>query len=86
MSAGIAPEGFNNYVDQIKEVADELLEVIEGYPIKMAAPSLIMAIVLVAAALSEEFGTDFMGHINIMKEGIDALASDVNRQENKHGN
>jgi len=86
MSAGLSPEGFQDYVGQIRLVAEEVLEVIEEYPIRMAAPSLIMAMVSVALGLAEEHGTDFSDHIKMMQEGLATLASDVKREENAHGN
>jgi hypothetical protein len=78
-------EWLNNYVEEVKEVAEELLDVLVEHPQNRAAPSLIMAIVSVAKGLEEENIMSFDEGINMMQEGIAALVHDVKKMENLHG-
>lgn len=81
MSAGVQPEGFENYMADIRGASIRAVQVLGGYDDRIMIPSLIMALVSVVKIHVDEGRIPSMEFgINLVHEGIEALSDDYKRQ------
>lgn len=82
MSAGVHPEGFDQYMEQVKEGALSVTQALHEVDQRVWIPSLIMAMVSIGRAHADESNGEmqFEDMVLLMHGGIDALARDMMRE------
>lgn len=81
MSAGVQPEGFTNYMLDVHTAAIHAIRAVGEYDQKVMIPALIMALTSVVKIYVEEGRFESMDFgINLVHEGLDALADDYKRE------
>ena len=81
MSAGVQPEGFENYMLDVRAASIHTLQMLnEEYDQKVIIPALIMALTSIVRMHVGEGRFENMEHgMNIVHEGLYALSDDVKR-------
>lgn len=80
MSAGVQPEGFGNYMQDVRDASIRAVQVLGDYDQRVMLPALMMALVSVVRIHVEEGNFESMAFgMNIVHEGVDALAEDYVR-------
>ena len=86
MSAGVQPEGFENYMLDVRDASIHAVQALGGYDDKVMLPALMMAIVSVVRIYVDEGRFESMDFgMGIVNEGMTALASD-NKKDLNNGN
>lgn len=80
MSAGVQPEGFQNYLRDVHDASIHAVQMLGEYDEKIMLPALIMALTSVVRIYVEEgrFKNMEFG-MSIVHQGLDALANDYKR-------
>lgn len=77
MSAGVQPEGFDNYMMDVRDASVRAVQVLGEYDDKVMIPALIMALVSVVRIYVDEGRFESMSFgMGIVNDGLKALASD----------
>lgn len=80
MSAGVKPEGFENYMLDVRDASIHAVQALGEYDQKVMIPALIMALASVVRMYVEEGRFESMEFgINMVHDGLDSLASDYGR-------
>ena len=81
MSAGVQPEGFENFMLDIRDASIHAVQMLGEYDDKVMLPALMMALASVIRLYVEEGRFESMEFgMNMVHEGLDALASDYKRE------
>jgi hypothetical protein len=81
MSAGVKPEGFDNYVLDVRDASTHVLHTLVDYDQKVMLPALMMALVSIVRFQVEEHHFSSMAHgMSIVEEGLRSLSSDAARE------
>lgn len=86
MTAGTRPEGFPEFLSEIREASILAVQSIERYDDRVYIPALIMALVSTARLLAEENEIPFSDMVCMITEGMQALSNDYLREESRYGN
>lgn len=77
MSAGVLPEGMENFMADIREASVVALQSIYEYDRRVVMPALIMSLVsFVAAAVDDGSFEDMQQGMDLIHNGLDALVID----------
>lgn len=77
MNAGVQPEGFENYMLDVRDASIHAVQVLGEYDQQVMIPALLMAIVSVVRIYVDEGRFESMEFgMGIVNEGLKALASD----------
>ena len=80
MSAGVQPEGFENYMLDVRDASIHAVQALGGYDDKVMLPALMMAIVSVVRIYVDEGRFESMEFgMGVVNDGMTALASDHKR-------
>lgn len=80
MSAGVKPEGFENYMLDVRDASIHAVQALNEYDQKVMIPALITALASVVRIYVEEGRFESMDFgINMVHDGLDALVSDYKR-------
>ncbi len=77
MSAGVQPEGFDNYMLDVRDASVYVVQALGEYDQKVIIPALIMALTSVVRIYVDEGRFESMEQgMSIIQEGLRALTSD----------
>jgi len=77
MSAGVLPEGMENFMAEVREASVLALQSMGDYDNRVIAPALIMGLVsFVAAGVDDGSFEDIQQGMDFIHNGLDALAID----------
>jgi hypothetical protein len=80
MSAGVMPEGFENYMLDVRDASIHAVQALGGYDDKVMLPALMMAIVSVVRIYVDEGKFESMDFgMGVVNAGITELAHDHKR-------
>jgi hypothetical protein len=80
MSAGVKPEGFENYMADVHDASIHAIQVLGEYDQKVMIPALIMALSSVVRIYVDEGRFESMEHgMSLVHEGLKALVTDHKR-------
>jgi hypothetical protein len=80
MSGGVKPEGFENYMADVHDASTYAIQMLGEYDQKVMIPALIMALASIVRIYVDEGRFESMEFgMNMVHEGLDALAIDHNR-------
>jgi hypothetical protein len=83
MSAGVKPEGFENYMLDVRDASIHAVQALGGYDDKVMLPALMMAIVSVVRIYVDEGRFESMDFgMGVVSEGMTALAGDHKKDIN----
>ncbi len=80
MSAGVKPEGFENFMADVHDASIHAIQTLGEYDDKIMLPALMMALASVIRLYVEEGRFESMEFgMNMVHEGLDALFTDHKR-------
>lgn len=80
MSAGVKPEGFENYMADVHDASIHAIQVLGEYDQKVMVPALIMALSSVVRIYVDEGRFESMEQgMSLVHEGLKALVTDHKR-------
>jgi hypothetical protein len=83
MSAGVQPEGFENYMLDVRDASIHAVQALGGYDDKVMLPALMMAIVSVVRIYVDEGRFESMDFgMKIVNDGMAELVSDHKKDIN----